>query len=109
VRVGIDDILLCGKSMLSQKEFFPPLLSVSWKLIVVDEYHEYKNTKSVSHKALAKLRNNSTSCPLIGMTGTLMSNTHKELFNLIDLVHPGLLGTWKEFTKEFSRPIMLAR
>lgn len=108
VRDGMEDILLCGKSMLSQKEFFPPLLSVTWKLIVVDEYHDYKNPNAVSHKALARLRNASM-CPLIGMTGTLMSNAHKELFNLIDLVQPGLLGTWKEFTREFSRPIMLSR
>jgi SNF2 family DNA or RNA helicase len=38
-----------------------------------------------------------------------MSNAHKELFTLVDLVQPGLLGSWKEFTREYSRPIMLAR
>jgi SNF2 family DNA or RNA helicase len=108
IKIGMEDILLCGKSMLSQKKLFPPLLAVEWKLIIIDEFHEYKNAKSASYKGLLALRNSSV-CPLIGMTGTLMSNAHKELFTLVDLVQPGLLGSWKEFTREYSRPIMLAR
>jgi SNF2 family DNA or RNA helicase len=94
--------------MLSQKKFFPPLLEVEWKLIIIDEFHEYKNSKSATYKSLEELRN-SSACPLIGMTGTLMSNAHRELYTLIDLVQLGLLGTWKEFQREYSRPIMLAR
>ena len=105
--IGEYDILLCGKSMLTQKSY-SPLLDIQWKLVVVDEFHEYKNKKTNAYKCLEEIRNNSV-CPLVGMTGTLMSNAHKELYTLIDLVQPGLLGDWKEFKGEYSRPIMLAR
>jgi len=108
VKIGMDDILLCPKSMLSQKRCFDELLTVKWTLVVIDEFHEYKNKNTTAYKGLAALRNVSL-CPLIGMTGTLMSNTHKELYTLIDLVQPGRLGLWKEFNSEYSRPIMLAR
>ena len=108
VKIGCEDILLCGKSMMSQKRFFPPLLEVEWKLIIIDEFHEYKNCKSATYRSLEELRNASV-CPLIGMTGTLMSNAHKELYTLIDMVQLGLLGKWKDFQNEYSRPIMLGR
>ena len=105
--IGMNDVLLCGKSMLNQNNFVP-LLDVSWKLIVIDEFHEYKNRNTNAFKCLEELRNASV-CPLIGLTGTIMSNHHKELHTLIDLVQPGLLGDYKEFNTEFSRPIMLSR
>ena len=107
VMIGLHDVLLCGKSMLSPKNY-QPLLNVQWKLVVIDEFHEYKNRNTNSFMCLEELRN-TAKCPLIGLTGTLMSNAHKELHTLIDLVQPGLLGEWKEFNTEYSRPIMLSR
>ena len=46
---------------------------------------------------------------IIGMTGTLMQNDHKELWNLIDLVESGYLGEWEEFRRSVSIPIKMGR
>lgn len=57
---------------------------------------------------LGDLRDNSN-CPVIGMTGTLMQNNHKELYYLIDMVRPTLFGDWTTFRLEFSDPLKYAR
>jgi SNF2 family DNA or RNA helicase len=108
IACGMEDIMLCGKSMLVQKKDFNELLTIQWSLIIIDEYHDYKNHNSSTFKHLEALRN-SAQCPIVGMTGTLMANNHRELYNLIDLVQPGLLGEWKDFQHDYSRPIKLAR
>lgn len=46
---------------------------------------------------------------MLAMTGTLMSNDHKELWNLVDLVETDYLGSWDEFKNEVSEPIKLGR
>jgi hypothetical protein len=40
VRAGMDEILICGKGLFDSSS--NSLNSVKWKLIVVDEFHEYK-------------------------------------------------------------------
>jgi len=104
----MEDIMLCGKSMLVQEKDLNQLLTIPWSLIIVDEYHAYKNRTTSSFKALEALRN-ASQCPIVGMTGTIMENGHQDLYNLIDLVQPGLLGEWKEFHDDYSQPIKLAR
>lgn len=108
VRNGMAEVLICGRALFSQPESFALINTVLWKLVVVDEFHEYKNQKGRSHVCLELLKSHSK-CPMIGMTGTLMQNSHKELWNLINLAQPGLLGDWKSFHTHTSRPIMLAR
>ena len=76
VKKGISDILLCGKSLFSQKECFPLIKDVKWKLVVIDEFHEYKNSRTKAFECLEELRDQCR-CPLVGLTGTVMSNDYK--------------------------------
>jgi SNF2 family DNA or RNA helicase len=46
---------------------------------------------------------------VLGMTGTLMQNDHKELWNLIDLIETDYIGSWDEFKNEVADPIKVAR
>jgi SNF2 family DNA or RNA helicase len=46
---------------------------------------------------------------VLGMTGTLMQNDHKELWNLIDLIETDYIGSWDEFKNEVANPIKVAR
>jgi len=105
---GMSDVMICGRALFSRPESFASISSVEWKMIVVDELHEYNKSTTQSYKCLLDLRLKCC-CPLIGMTGTLMSNNHKELWTLVDLVQPNHLGPWKTFRKHFSDPIKRAR
>ena len=68
---GSNFILIAGKTLLTRESDFSNLLGASWKLIFVDEYHEFKNSKSQSFKCLEQIRDD-MACPIVGMTGTLM-------------------------------------
>lgn len=42
IRNGWDEIMVCGKSVFSQAEDVEAIKMIPWKLIVVDEFHQYK-------------------------------------------------------------------
>lgn len=73
VRVGIDEILVCGKTLFAKKDTFMKINSIKWRLVIVDEFHEYKGYRTGGHNCLQQLRYNSL-CPIIGLTGTVMQN-----------------------------------
>lgn len=108
IKDGLDYILIIAKSLFTRAEIFGMINEIHWKLVLIDEYHEYKNSKSQAHQKLKLLRDTSE-CPLVGMTGTLMQNEHAELFALINLVRPGILGNDKEFKDYYAKPIQYAR
>jgi SNF2 family DNA or RNA helicase len=108
IKTGFDDILLCGKPTVQSERGIEELLLIPWELVVVDEFHDYKSHTSQSYKSLFEIRNR-YHCPILGMTGTLMSNNHKELWTLVDLVRPGHLDSWTVFRREYERPIQLSR
>lgn len=106
VKTGASEVLVCSKALGSSS--FTELATVQWKLIVVDEFHVYKNNKSKAHEKLRELRD-LCRCPILGLTGTVMPNKHEELFHLVDLVAPGHLGDGATFKMRYSNPIKYAR
>lgn len=106
VQNGISEVLVSGSSLALTHA--SELSVVKWKLMIVDEVHLYKNDASKRYQALRELRE-SSECPMIGLTGTVMPNRHEELFNLVDLVAPGHFGDKKSFKIQFSEPIKYAR
>jgi len=108
VKIGQSEVLLCGKSLFSKESCFSLLKSVQWKLVVVDEYHEFKGKKTSAWDCLYQLTAH-CACQIIGLTGTAMQNDYEELWNLVYLVQPGLLGSWAEFRQNYVQPLKLAR
>mmetsp|Transcript_17888 Transcript_17888/g.27808 ORF Transcript_17888/g.27808 Transcript_17888/m.27808 type:complete len:1082 (+) Transcript_17888:131-3376(+) len=105
---GFSEIMLIGNKMFSQQADFAKIKSVPWKLIIVDEFHDYKNLQTGGWKCLFEIKQ-ICKCPIIGLSGTPMPNNHRELWNLVHLVQPDLLGEWKQFNEEIVRPMQNAR
>jgi SNF2 family DNA or RNA helicase len=108
VLYGGADILIVPKSAFQDERHLNELKRVKWKLIVIDEFHNFKNYKakiSIHLRELKELHH-----PLIlGMTGTPMQNNHTELWNLVDLVETNYFGTKDEFKNNIDRPITVGR
>jgi hypothetical protein len=73
-----------------------------WSLVVFDEAQEVKSPKtkqSIAAKALdAQFK--------LAATGTPVETRLRDLWNLLDTVEPGRLGTQKEFVTSYERPAM---
>ena len=77
------------------------ILTQDAEIVVADEAHSIKNTKSLTAEAAAKLRSHAR----IALTGTPMSNDVDEIYALISWVTPGFLGDQSQFNHFFGLPI----
>ncbi|XP_053670942.1 TATA-binding protein-associated factor 172, partial [Anopheles nili] len=83
-------------------EFFS---SVHWNYCILDEGHIIKNGKTKSSKAIKQL----VASHRLILSGTPIQNNVLELWSLFDFLMPGFLGTEKQFSTRFSRPILASR
>jgi SNF2 family DNA or RNA helicase len=76
--------------------------------------HIFKNEKARLSRHFRELRKeverrtDGAEMVVVGLTGTLMQNNHKEFWNVAHLVRPDLLGSWSAFQTRFADPIKRA-
>ena len=80
-------------------------LSQCIDIIIADEGHRLKSAKNKSAQAIKDLNVSRK----ILLTGTPIMNDLGELFVMADFVNPGVLGSFKAFTKNFEVPIIRSR
>ena len=66
---------------------------MSWDLVIADEAHRLKNARSASARLVRGLR----ARYMLLLTATPIENRLADLFALVSLVRPGLLGAAAEF------------
>ncbi len=71
------------------------LAGVRWDMVIADEAHRLKSPASASGKLARALRTRH----LLLLTATPVENRLEDLFQLVSLVSPGLLGTPAEFRR----------
>jgi SNF2 family DNA or RNA helicase len=69
------------------------LTAEPWDLVIIDEAHRVKNPRSASGRLARALRAHH----LLLLTATPVENRLDDLFHLVSLVRPGLLGTARDF------------
>ncbi|BFU21363.1 SNF2 family protein [Entamoeba histolytica HM-1:IMSS-B] len=72
---------------------------------VLDEGHIIKNPKTKLTQAVKQI----ISLHRLILTGTPIQNNVLELWSLFDFLMPGFLGTEKEFSERYSKPILAAK
>jgi SNF2 family DNA or RNA helicase len=78
-----------------------PLAATKWDIVVFDEAQQVKNPEAQVSRAAAKL----SGTVQIAMTGTPVENRLDELWAILHLTNPGLLGTRSRFRQLFGAPI----
>ena len=71
------------------------------RTIVCDEVHNLRSKTTQKSKAVKKLAALSTVQYRIGLSGTPIYNRGSEIWPIIDILKPGLLGSFKEFCEYF--------
>ncbi|HEX7084300.1 MAG TPA: SNF2-related protein [Gaiellaceae bacterium] len=79
------------------------LAAVAWDRLLLDEAQDVKNPWTKRAQALRRL----PSRRRLAMTGTPIENRLGELWSLMDVLNPGLLGSRTWFERVFARPIEL--
>ena len=66
--------------------------------LVVDEVHKLSNN-NLTNKKLFQLRNRF--CIVIGLSGTPLQDKIKSLYNVVNFVSPGYLGSYKDYESKY--------
>ncbi|KAK1144706.1 helicase [Aspergillus melleus] len=74
-------------------------------IVIADEGHRLKTLQNKSGQAIQSLN----AAKRVILSGTPIQNDLKEFFAAVDLVNPGVLGTFKAFIREFEVPIVKSR
>ncbi len=77
------------------------LAAVTWDRLLLDEAQDVKNPATKRARALRRLNARRK----VAMTGTPIENRLGELWAIMDIVNPGLLGSRDWFERSFARPI----
>jgi superfamily II DNA or RNA helicase len=77
------------------------LAQVTWDRLLLDEAQDVKNPATKRARALRRL----SARRKLAMTGTPIENRLGELWAIMDIVNPGLLGSRDWFERTFARPI----
>ncbi len=72
-----------------------------WRRVVLDEAQKIKNPSAASTQAIRSI----PAQRRVAMTGTPIENHLSELWSIMDLLNPGLLGSPAEFRERFAVPI----
>jgi len=93
------DIVITTYPLLARDEEW--LRERTWHLLVLDEAQTLKNARAQARGVVARLSANHR----LALTGTPMENHLGEIWSLVDLLHPGLLGSEGRFTRQVRQPI----
>ena len=77
------------------------LKDLKWRVAVVDEAQNIKNTGSQIFQDMCLLKADSS----IAMTGTPVENRLADYWAIMEFVNPGLFGTLGSFISDYARPI----
>lgn len=77
------------------------LEDVDWDVVIFDEAQQIKNPSSKGARAARSL----TARTRVAMTGTPIENRLSELWAIVDVTNPGLLGSQRAFTERFAAPV----
>lgn len=93
------DVVLTTYSLVARDT--AALEAVPWTRLVFDEAQQIKNPGTAQTRAVQRLRADRR----IALTGTPVENRLSELWSIMHVLNPGLLGTQREFRERFAIPI----
>ncbi|RNJ77239.1 MAG: DEAD/DEAH box helicase [Nitrosopumilus sp. B06] len=93
------DIYLINYELLFKRREDLEVMGI--KTIVCDEVHNLRSKTTQKYKAVKILAAEKSVLYRIGLSGTPIYNRGSEIWPIIDIIQPGLLGSFKEFCEYF--------
>jgi len=96
---GAEPIVVASLAAARRDRLRAELSAGTWDLVIADEAHRLKNAGSASARLARALRTRY----MLLLTATPIENRLSDLFSLVSLVRPGLLGSATEFRARHGR------
>ncbi len=77
------------------------LAGIGFRTMVCDEVHNLRSKTTQKYRAVKRLAALPTTSFRIGLSGTPIYNHGSEIWPIVDILRPGLLGSFKEFCEYF--------
>lgn len=90
------DILIASLDTAKRNPHADILKNIPYDIVILDEAHRVKNERTHNYRFIQSL---SKTYKLL-LTATPVQNDLRELYNLVHLVSPGMLGTYRQFRRE---------
>lgn len=97
--LGPGDVVVTSYDILARDA--EALGEQTWGTLVLDEAQAIKNARTKRAKAAAQLK----ASWRLALTGTPLENHLGELWSLMRVISPGLLGSWAHFRARYALPI----
>lgn len=91
------DILIASIDTAKREEHAKIIHEIQYDMLIVDEAHKLKNNTTASFKLVDGIQKKFC----LMLTATPVQNDLKELYNLISLLKPGQLGSYRSFKARF--------
>jgi SNF2 family DNA or RNA helicase len=98
-RVKKADVVLTTYSIVARD--VEQLAPITWGRLVLDEAQQVKNANTAQARAAQRLR----ATRRVALTGTPVENRLSELWSIMHVLNPGLLGSARAFRERFAVPI----
>lgn len=96
------DMIIMGYNTAYQDTTFLEDPKTRFNYLVLDEAQNIKNHKSKRAQVAKKIHSDYR----LALTGTPLENNVSEVWSMFDFLMPGFLGSYKDFSKCFHKPIM---
>jgi len=93
--------VLCGYTDLIRQ--VERLSKFRWTVVIADEAHRLKSPKSQTHAAFRKVLDAVPSARVWLLSGTPMTRSAADYWNLLDICQPGKWGDWRSFQEMFCQ------
>lgn len=91
------DILIASLDTAKREPHASIIKGIVYDMLIVDEAHKLKNSSTQSYKFVNSIQKKYC----LMLTATPVQNDLKELYNLIGLIKPGQLGSYRSFKDRF--------
>ena len=101
MRKHLNDYDVIVSTYATMRNDIDELAKVEWGLAIFDESQVFKNSESQIYDATKRI-----ACPCrTALSGTPMENNLRELWSLMSILNPSLLGDADDFRRNFINPI----
>lgn len=93
------DVLIASLDTAKRDEHAQIIGNIQYDMVIIDEAHKLKNSSTAAFKLVDSLQKKFC----LMLTATPVQNDLKELYNLISLLKPGQLGSYRSFRSKFVK------